>query len=141
MKTRILIAAAALATLAACTMTQVSGPSQEISFSAMTRANTDYKDGYSGVPFGAFAWFKGDDPADNANFMVNQQVAYESAGNRWVPSGTTYYWPKSGKLDFICYSLHCRWKRRPETRHHRDRDQLSGLERVGQPRRGRDVCR
>ena len=109
MKTRILIAAAALATLAACTMTQVSGPSQEVVFqvaghSAVTRANSDYKDGYSGVPFGAFAWFKGDDPSDNTTFMVNQEVAYESAGNRWIPSGTTYYWPKSGTLDFICYS-------------------------------------
>ena len=76
MKTRILIAAAALATLAACTMTQVSGPSQEISFqvaghSAMTRANTDYKDGYSGVPFGAFAWFKGDDPAELDVFLAD----------------------------------------------------------------------
>jgi hypothetical protein len=109
MKTRIFLAVAALSLLAACTKTEIGGPSQEITFQvashqAMTRANTDYKDTYSGVPFGAYAWFKGDDPADNNTFMVNQQVAYDSAGNRWAPAGTTYYWPKSGALDFICYS-------------------------------------
>lgn len=109
MKTRILLAVAALSLLAACTKTEIGGPSQEITFQvashlAMTRANTDYKDAYSGVSFGAYAWFKGDDPADNNTFMVNQEVAYDSANNRWAPAGTTYYWPKSGALDFICYS-------------------------------------
>ena len=109
MKIRFILAVAALSIFAACSKNEIDGPSQEITFqvarhSAMTRANTDYKDAYSGVPFGAYAWFKGDDPADNNTFMVNQQVAYDAANSRWAPAGTTYYWPKSGLLDFICYS-------------------------------------
>lgn len=109
MRIRILLAAAALAALAACTKTTLEGPDQEITFQVaghkpMTRANTDYKDGYSGVPFGAYAWFKGENPSDNSTFMVNQEIAFDSTNSRWMPSGTTYYWPKSGKLDFICYS-------------------------------------
>ena len=69
-----------------------------------TKAPDDYKTNYASVPFGAYAWFKGEDPADNRNFMVNQQISYSPSGNIWAPYGTTFYWPKSGSLDFICYS-------------------------------------
>ena len=76
MKIRFILAVAALTVLAACSKHELGGPSQEVTFqvashSAMTRANTDYKDAYSGVPFGAYSWFKGDNPADNNTFMVN----------------------------------------------------------------------
>lgn len=78
---------------------------QTLRFDAVTRADTtDYKEQYAAVPFGAFAWYKGLDPADNATFMANQAVGYDEALNRWSPVGSTYYWPKSGSLDFICYS-------------------------------------
>jgi len=69
-----------------------------------TKATEDYKDGYANVPFGAFAWYKGDNPSDNADFMINQKITYDTARNIWAPDGTTYYWPKGGSLDFICYS-------------------------------------
>ena len=109
MKKFVFIAIAALVAAAACTKTETSEPLREITFqvarhSVLSKANTDYKDEYSSVPFGAYAWFKGVSAADNADFMTNQEVAYVSATNQWAPSGTTYYWPKSGKLDFICYS-------------------------------------
>lgn len=103
------VAAAGLA-LAACSRVQLELPESEISFQvgsytqAVTKAPTDYKAGYEAVPFGAYSWFKGENPADNTAFMTNQEVAYDAVGNRWLPVGTTYYWPKSGSLDFICYS-------------------------------------
>lgn len=71
---------------------------------ADTKANTDYKTNYQSVPFGAYAWFKGDNPADDATFMTNQKVAYEATQNVWFTEGVAYYWPKWGSLDFICYS-------------------------------------
>ena len=71
----------------------------------VTKADpADYKDEYAAVPFGAFSWFKGQNPADNTTFMTNQKVSYNSTKNIWAPEGTTYYWPKTGSLDFICYS-------------------------------------
>lgn len=104
--------AVAMAT-AACTTVEIDrGEQDEIRFQVArygaqvqaTKAHTDYKNGYQGVPFGAYAWFKGEDPADNIDFMVNQKISYVAANNAWAPEGTTFYWPKSGGLDFICYS-------------------------------------
>ena len=63
----------------------------------------DYKDNYASVPFGAYAYFKADNPTDNTNFMINQKIAFNGI-DTWSPEGSTYYWPKSGSLDFICYS-------------------------------------
>lgn len=75
-------------------------------YKGATKADTpqDYKDNYAGVPFGAYAWYKGVSASDNTDFMTNQPVAYNAEKNVWAPQGTTYYWPKSGSLDFICYS-------------------------------------
>ena len=99
----LLAAAAVLA--AGCTRVQVEIPESEVSFQVtslrpVTKAVSDYTD----IPFGAYAWFKGENAADNTTFMINQQVAFDTAKNLWAPLGTTYYWPKSGSLDFICYS-------------------------------------
>lgn len=69
-----------------------------------TRAPSDYKDGYGSVPFGAYAWYKDANPSNNADFMVNQKVAYNADENEWFTVGNAYYWPKGGSLDFICYS-------------------------------------
>lgn len=71
---------------------------------AETKANADYKTDYQSVPFGAYAWYKGDNPADNSDFMTNQKVTYNATNNVWFTEGVTYYWPKWGSLDFICYS-------------------------------------
>ena len=73
-------------------------------YHAVTKADSDYKDNYANVPFGAYSWYKGLDPADNTAFMVNQAVGYDTSNDRWATTGATYYWPQSGSLDFICYS-------------------------------------
>jgi hypothetical protein len=99
----LLAAAAVLA--AACTRVQVELPESEVSFQVTSlRPATKAVGDYTDIPFGAYAWFKGEDPADNTTFMTNQQVVFDATKNRWEPLGTTYYWPKSGSLDFICYS-------------------------------------
>lgn len=109
MKKTVLIAALVIAALASCSKTVEEGSRSEVVFQVarykgVTKANTDYKTEYQNVPFGAFAWYKGVSATDNTTFMTNQPVAYDSANNRWAPQGSTYYWPKSGSIDFICYS-------------------------------------
>ena len=108
MKRLVFFAAATLIALAGCSK-QEEGLGPEISFQvarySQTKANpADYKDDYLSVPFGAYAWYKGVNAADNADFMNNQKVSYTSAQNVWKPEGTTYYWPKTGSIDFICYA-------------------------------------
>lgn len=107
------MAVVAALTLAACSKQQEVGTaeaSQEIVFQVARYKNAtkadpaDYKDDYQSVPFGAYAWYKGVSASDNADFMTNQPVGYDSGKNVWAPTGTTYYWPKSGGIDFICYS-------------------------------------
>ncbi len=110
MKKYLIFAAMATIALASCSKTETSSPDLEITFqvarhsAAVTKAETDYKDEYSSVSFGAYAWYKGVNASDNTDFMVNQEVSYNSSENYWAPKGTTYYWPKSGSIDFICYS-------------------------------------
>lgn len=64
----------------------------------------DYAANYAAVPFGAYAWYKGENPADDAVFMTNEKVAYFAESNAWTTADATYYWPRGGALDFICYS-------------------------------------
>ena len=108
MKKIAFIAALAIAALASCSKSVEDGVKSEIVFQVarhkgVTKAD-DYKTDYQAVPFGAFAWYKGVSASDNTTFMTNQPVAYDATNNRWAPQGTTYYWPKSGSIDFICYS-------------------------------------
>lgn len=109
MKKTVFIAALAIAALASCSKTVEEGLQSEVVFQVarykgVTKAGEpeDYKDNHQNVPFGAFAWYKGVQATDNADFMVNQEVSYSDPV--WRPNGTTYYWPKSGSIDFICYS-------------------------------------
>ena len=96
-----------------CTVTTNSESfNREISFqvarhaSATTKADVDYRIEYENVPFGSYAWYKGENQADDTEFFKpqNQEISYNAASNSWTPTGTTYYWPKSGTLDFISYS-------------------------------------
>ena len=109
MKKYLILSFAALSVLASCAKVNVAETREDkpISFQiarySQTKADTDYKEGYKDVPFGAYSWFKGVSAADNADFMTNEKVSYNAADNSWLPA-TTYYWPKSGSLDFICYS-------------------------------------
>ena len=49
----------------------------------------DYAADYADVPFGAYAWYKGENPSDNADFMTNEQVAYVTEKNVWTTTGAT----------------------------------------------------
>ena len=107
MKKTVFIAALAIAALASCSKTVENGVQSEVVFQVtrymgITKANTDYKTDYKTVPFGAYAWYKGVSASDNADFMTNQKISFSDPV--WRPEGTTYYWPKSGSIDFICYS-------------------------------------
>ena len=107
MKKTAFLAVVAIAALASCTKNVQEELQSEVVFQVarykgMTKANTDYKDEYSAVPFGTYAWYKGVSASDNADFMVNQKVSFSDPV--WKPEGTTYYWPKSGSIDFISYS-------------------------------------
>lgn len=99
-----------VAAFASCTRVNPERPASEIMFqvarhSAVTKAEpADYKDAYGQVPFGTYCWYKALNQEDNAVYFANKKVAYEEANNRWITVGTTYYWPSSGKLDFISYS-------------------------------------
>ena len=111
MRKYLIITAAALLALASCSKVESNvSTDRAISFQVTRYQNTkaddpaDYKDAYQNVPFGAYAWFKGNTAAENAVFMTNQKVSYVEAEKAWLPDGSTYYWPKSGSLDFICYS-------------------------------------
>ena len=107
------IAAAAIA-LAACSRMEFDGGNRNapIRFQmagyraseAATKAPDDYMDSFGSVPFGAYAWYKGNNPADDATFMTNEKVAYNTVDSVWTTVSATYYWPKWGSLDFICYS-------------------------------------
>ena len=108
MKKTAFIAVLAIAALASCSKSVESGIQSEVVFQVarhkgVTKASPeDYKDNYQGVPFGAYAWYKGVSASDNADFMTNQKISFTDPV--WRPEGTTYYWPKSGSIDFICYS-------------------------------------
>ena len=103
----VLAAAFAVAGMVACARAEMEAPDRTISFqvanhSALaTRADADGV-GYGDTPFGAYAWFKGDDNNVDVNFMTNQKVVFD--GTVWRPDGMTYYWPNGGSLDFFCYS-------------------------------------
>lgn len=82
---------------------------QEINFQVatymgQTKAEGDKTTYPTSVPFGTYAWYNGTgDPApDPAEFMKNQKISYQS--NVWKADGQTYYWPKTGNIDFISYS-------------------------------------
>ena len=108
MKKIAFIAALAIAALASCSKSVEDGIKSEIVFQVARHkgvtkaAPADYKTDYQAVPFGAFAWYKGVSASDNTTFMTNQKVSFSDPV--WKPEGTTYYWPKSGSIDFICYS-------------------------------------
>lgn len=56
------------------------------------------------VSFGTYAWYNGTGtptPAP-AKFMDNQEISYQTGV--WKAKGQTYYWPKTGTIDFISYS-------------------------------------
>ena len=109
MKKYFIISLAALVALCACTKNEVAeGAKKEVTFSVATFSGqtkadpADYAEEYADIPFGTYAWFYGEEENASAqDFMVDETVSY--TGSEWKPS-LTYYWPKSGSIDFISYS-------------------------------------
>lgn len=66
---------------------------QVVNYAGQTKANVEYENG----PFGTYAWYNG-----SQTFMSNQKISYQT--NAWKADGQTYYWPKTGSVDFISYS-------------------------------------
>lgn len=99
MKKYIILAAAAVMALAACSKVDNAPESnREISFQVANRLQTKATGVlYDNGAFGTYAWFNATD-----EFMVNEQV--DKAGSVWKTVDHTFYWPKTGSIDFISYS-------------------------------------
>lgn len=121
MKKYFILVAAALVALAACSKMEVSEttPQKEITFeiakySAQTKAgentalNAELVNGNSITSFYTNAWYYTDGEATSQRYMTNQEVRY-IAGNsttsaKWAPYGRTYFWPKTGWINFFSYA-------------------------------------
>lgn len=98
MKKYIIIAVAAVMAFAACSKSEITGSDREITFQVANRLQTKATGViYENGAFGTYAWFKG-----TTDFMVNEQV--NLIGGVWKTADHTFYWPKTGRLDFISYS-------------------------------------
>lgn len=118
---KILLLATAVAALAACTKVSPVTPTvltdsnnnQEIGFQVAKALTTKAGDTFTGSvfegkEFGAFAWQKnknGEYLTEGSSlkyFMNAQKITKQS--DVWKAEGKTYYWPKEGKIDFVCYA-------------------------------------
>ena len=100
MKKYIIIAAAALVAMCACTKNEVNVPSREITFQTVNYVGqTKALEGsaFTYDHFGTFAWSKA---AVGKYYMDNETVTLQSG--EWKAQGT-YYWPKDANVDFISY--------------------------------------
>lgn len=109
MKRLIYITIAALAALTACSkVDDTAGSRKEISFTVANRIQT--KAIYStDNHFGTYAWYTANAASvaantgsDHTEFMINETVGY--VGSVWKTTENTFYWPKTGSIDFISYS-------------------------------------
>lgn len=122
---KILLLATAVAALAACakvspvspTVPTDSNNNQEIGFQVAKALTTKAGDTFTGSvfegkEFGAFAWQKIDgkyltDAGGSLKYFMNAQKITKQLVNDkfvWKAEGGTYYWPKEGKIDFVCYA-------------------------------------
>ena len=103
MKKYILIASAALLALAACTKVQETSVEQEINFQVanyvQTKADASPVE-FTNLDFGTYAWHHAGTAV--TAFMENEQVGKK--GNEWKPLSHTFFWPKTGSIDFVSYS-------------------------------------
>lgn len=98
MKKVLLIAAAVVAAMTACTKVNPTGDAQrEISFEVANSLTKATGSVYDNGAFGSYAWFNNTD-----DFMVNEKV--DKSGGVWKTVDHTFYWPKTGSISFISYS-------------------------------------
>lgn len=108
MKKYIIIAAAAIAAMA-CSRVETPDAQREINFTVANRVQTKADTYATTNTFGTYAWYTANDASvtaqtgsDHAAFMVNEEVGYTSSV--WKTLHNTFYWPKTGSIDFISYS-------------------------------------
>lgn len=118
---KILLLATAVAALAACAKVSPVAPivptdsnnNQEVDFQVAkaltTKAGGTFTGSvFTGEEFGAFAWQKnknGEYLTEGSSlkyFMNAQKITKQS--DVWKAEGKTYYWPKEGNIDFVCYA-------------------------------------
>lgn len=105
MKKYIIIAAAALAASVACSKVETPEVQKEINFEVANALQTKATGSlYNNGAFGTYAWFTANPGAgsDHAPFIVNETV--DKVGGVWKTSVNTFYWPKTGSVEFISYS-------------------------------------
>ena len=105
MKEYIIIAFAALAASVACSKVETPEVQKEINFEVANALQTKATGSlYNNGAFGTYAWFTANPGAgsDHATFMVNETV--DKVGGVWKTSVNTFYWPKTGSVEFISYS-------------------------------------
>lgn len=98
MKKILIYVSAAMTILASCAKVDpVAETGDEISFEVAKYIRTRASGlKYEGT-FGTYSWFNGTDEQ-----MVNERVGLSDGA--WRTLDNTYYWPKSGSIDFISYS-------------------------------------
>ena len=107
---RFLIITAVVLGAIACTKNEVNtidAPDQEINFSVANYvAQTKANGAFLGDSFGVFAWYDSQDTNNpdeqGQTFMVNEKVVPNAPG--WTVDGKTYFWPKTGNIDFFAYA-------------------------------------
>lgn len=108
MKKYYCIAAAVLCAMTACTKNELDVPEvneaivfQVANYMAQTKADGPVAYSTSNS-FGTYAWYDAENGgAQHQAFMENEKVSHN--GTNWAPA-QTYYWPKTGNVDFISYS-------------------------------------
>lgn len=102
MKKYMILCASALLALAACTkVAPVAETQHEIGFqvaSYATKANSALPED---TVFGAYSWYTNEAGTTVAQ-MTNEKVG--KRGTEWKTIENTFYWPKTGSIDFISYS-------------------------------------
>ena len=120
MKKYFIFAAAALVALAACSKveTDETASQREITFelakySTQTKANetalnSEMVNGNAITDFYTNAWYHPNATDAAQAYMVDQRISF-IAGNattaaKWAPNGRTYFWPKTGYINFFSYA-------------------------------------
>lgn len=112
MKKYILIATALFFAAAACTKVtpdvETVEQDVELTFNAQNYVPSTKAAYPDTLTFGCYALYTGSYSwneavlSDAVKFMNDAEISYQT--NTWKAKGQTYYWPKTGKLSFACYS-------------------------------------
>ena len=102
MKKLIFITLAAIVAAAACSKFDAPQVQKEITFEVANHLQTKAAGSlYDNGAFGTYSWFTTTGYAPT-QFMINEEVNLVSGA--WKTKNNTFYWPKTGSLEFISYS-------------------------------------